>query len=158
MLEESKVQNRYLKKLAELAEERKMSCAENLNMHNLHDTRGDRATVATENVQSEDLTNKLDAEHMQRLKEFETVNATKKQSYTFKMPKWFFEKGLTAIEIEQLEYLLRHCPETIEGCKLTDVLEYADPKNDYLQLRDPELLKLFSRTLQEYYIKKEKIV
>ena len=96
---------------------------------------------------SEDIVEKLNREHLDRIKKFEnSVALNKPRSFGF--PKWATEKALSKQQVENLRWLLRHCPPVIEGERIEDILRSADPANDYIQLRDPELLKLFANLLK----------
>ncbi len=101
-----------------------------------------------DNVIFDDDVEKLDAEHLARCKQTEVNYANIKITNVYNLPIWIEKKSLSNTQLEQLEFLLGYYPPIIEGCKLHDILMYADPEYDYLQLRDPEMLKVFTLSLK----------
>lgn len=91
---------------------------------------------------------RLNVEHLARCKQTEIKYANIKVT-SVDLPIWVRKKFLSNMQLEQLKFLLICHSPIIEGCKLHDILEYADPLYDYLSLQDPEMLKLFARLLQE---------
>ena len=94
-----------------------------------------------------DVAEELDRQHTNRRKDFKTEN-TNKSPYVYDMPTWITSKRLMSEQIENLKYLLRFYPSTVEGYSLHDVLSFAAPE-DYLQLRDPALLRGYAVLLAE---------
>jgi len=112
------------------------------------EARPSNSQEASTSSYSEDIVEKLNREHLDRIKKFEnSVALNKPRSFVF--PKWALEKALPKHQVENLRWLLQHCPPAIDGERIEDILRSADPANDYIQLRDPELLKLFASLLKK---------